>query len=335
MITRILLWLLAAVELMLGAFGLSVAGILLFSHAGGMNLIFLPVAALFSLFLVAGIAILVHRPWSYYSAHCADPAARAAARSLPWPVGWNRRRCDGRDNRGNRGGAHSALLPAISAALFSNWAEGKDPKAMTALLHEPTYVGDLGNGLIRRWSTSADQPKIAQLMGTVYRRDPAKPFNPRQADMARVMMNGKFPYMGPGDVAIVEDTSKPDCPVVAYTCLWRHQWTYGGIPFAVGQPEMVATDSEYRNRGLIRSLFEMVHARSAAEGQPVQVITGIAYFYRKFGYEYVFDLDGYRTIPAAAVRLHPGVLDDPAPYERGYCRRHRRLLLAGFKTLGS
>ena len=64
----------------------------------------------------------------------------------------------------------------------------------------------------------------------------------------------------------------------------------------MGQPEIVATHPDYRNKGLIRALFEMVHARSEARGDMVQAITGIPHFYRQFGYEYVLDLDGRRVV---------------------------------------
>lgn len=171
---------------------------------------------------------------------------------------------------------------------------------MCRQLAEPTYRDDLGNGLIRRWSTAADQPKIAERMGIVYRNGPDRPVLPRSLDLARVLMRGDFPYMGPGDFAVIEDTSKPERPIVAYTCLWRLEWSIGGIRFGVGQPEMVATDPTYRNRGLVRALFEMIHARSAAEGHLVQAITGIPYFYRQFGYEYVLDLEGSRIVPISA-----------------------------------
>ena len=36
-----------------------------------------------------------------------------------------------------------------------------------------------------------------------------------------------------------------------------------GIAFGVGQPEYVVTLPDYRNRGLIRKLFEMLHAQQA------------------------------------------------------------------------
>ncbi len=172
---------------------------------------------------------------------------------------------------------------------------------MSMLLAETTFVGDLGNGLIRRWSTAADQAKIGYLMGTVFLNRPDELLNVRAVDEARIFMGDGFPYMGAGDIAIVEDTSKADRPIVACTCLWHHQWSYGGILFGVGRPENVATDPAYRNRGLVRALMAMVHARSAAEGHLVQAITGIPYYYRQFGYEYVLDLSSYRTIPLTAI----------------------------------
>jgi hypothetical protein len=182
---------------------------------------------------------------------------------------------------------------------------------MPTSLAEPTYIGDLGNGLIRRWSVSADEPGIAHLMGSVFRGSPDGPFNQRRADVARILMSEEFPYMGPGDFAIVEDTNKQGNPIVACTCLWRLRWRYGGIAFGVGQPEMVATDVPYRNRGLAHALFEMVHARSAAEGHLVQAITGIRYFYRQFGYEYALDLEGGRIVPVAAIPEKSGDEAEP------------------------
>jgi hypothetical protein len=73
-------------------------------------------------------------------------------------------------------------------------------------------------------------------------------------------------------------------------------WRFDGIEFAVGRPEMVVTDPEYRRRGLVRALFDEFHRRSAANGELVQAITGIRYFYRQFGYEYALDLGGGRRV---------------------------------------
>src|SRR5437588_10472051 len=64
---------------------------------------------------------------------------------------------------------------------------------------------------------------------------------------------------------------------------------------------MVATDPAYRNRGLILALFERVHERSEAEEDLVQAITGIAYFYRQFGYEYALELEARRANPISLI----------------------------------
>ena len=134
-------------------------------------------------------------------------------------------------------------------------------------------------------------------------------------------MSGTHPVMGAGDFALVEDTRRPGNSLVACTCLWRHTWEYEGIPFGIGRPEIVATDPAYRNRRLIRAIFDLIHARSEAEGHFAQAITGIPYFYRLFGYEYALDLGGRRSvyiplIPAASVgvpeaySLRDATLDD-------------------------
>jgi GNAT superfamily N-acetyltransferase len=157
------------------------------------------------------------------------------------------------------------------------------------------YRRELGGGLLQRWSTPEDTENIAQLCGLVFRDTEDEPLHIRMMESVRQHMSGEFPLMGSGDYAVIEDTGKEGNPLVACTCLWRREWEYEGIAFGVGQPEFVATHPDYRNRGLIRKLFEMVHARSEAEGHLVQGITGITYFYRQFGYEYALELEGRRV----------------------------------------
>jgi len=161
---------------------------------------------------------------------------------------------------------------------------------------QANYRRDLGNGLILRWSTVEDTEKIAQLTSMVFRDKADEPPNRYIMNEIRELLGGNHPLMSSGDYGLIEDTSREGSPVVACTCLWHNRWDYEGIPFDVGQPEIVGSDPNYRNRGLIRSLFEMVHARSEAEGHLVQGITGIPYFYRQFGYEYALDLDGERKV---------------------------------------
>ncbi|HEY0752794.1 MAG TPA: GNAT family N-acetyltransferase [Ktedonobacteraceae bacterium] len=164
-----------------------------------------------------------------------------------------------------------------------------------------SYRRDLGEGLVLRWSTAADTERIGTLLSIVHRNKADEQPNTNSVHLTRRLMNGDHPLMGPNDFGLIEDTSKEGHPVVACTCLWKHTWTYEGMPFSVGRPEMVATDPAYRNRGLVRALFEMFHERSEAEGDLVQAITGIAYFYRQFGYEYALELEDSRATPIALI----------------------------------
>jgi hypothetical protein len=63
----------------------------------------------------------------------------------------------------------------------------------------------------------------------------------------------------------------------------------------------VATAPAYRHRGLSRALLQELHARSETEGDLLQAITGIPYFYRQFGYEYALHLDGGHVILLSSI----------------------------------
>ena len=77
-------------------------------------------------------------------------------------------------------------------------------------------------------------------------------------------------------------------------CLIPQTWTYEGLPFGVGRPELVGTVPDYRNRGLVRAQFDVFHTWCQERGLQVQAITGIPYFYRLFGYEMAVGLGGGR-----------------------------------------
>jgi len=174
------------------------------------------------------------------------------------------------------------------------------------------YQRDLGDGLTLRWSTERDAEEIVHVTSTVFRWGADAPANVQLANMMREAMHGDYPVTGPGDVAVVEDTRRREHPLVAATFLWRQSWSYGGIPFVIGRPEIVATAEDYRNRGLVRAIFSIIHARSEAEGHLVQGITGIPYFYRQFGYEFALDLDTDRVTPLALIP--PAAEDKPEPF---------------------
>ncbi|WP_249522206.1 GNAT family N-acetyltransferase, partial [Modestobacter marinus] len=85
------------------------------------------------------------------------------------------------------------------------------------------------------------------------------------------------------------------------------------VVLPAGQVELVATDRAYEGRGLVRALMGWAHERSAARGDLVQVMIGIPYFYRLFGYEYAIDVPPARPLagaPAPVPRLRPATPAD-------------------------
>lgn len=158
---------------------------------------------------------------------------------------------------------------------------------------------DLGDGLVLRWSTAADVDRLAACMGRAF----GKPGEPDVSleHLVRRYTGGDYPFMCPDDFALVEDTTAPERPAVAGACYLRETWSYAGIDVPVARPEIVGTDHGYRNRNLIRAVFDLLHERAAAEKTLLQGITGIPYFYRQFGYEYALDLGGGVRVPAALV----------------------------------
>jgi GNAT superfamily N-acetyltransferase len=195
----------------------------------------------------------------------------------------------------------------------------------TDQMDEDTYRRDLGDGLTLRWSTPEDVEQVASLYAHVYRASPDAPLNWHVPLWARDMFSGRHPLIGPRDFAVVEDATTG--AIVASTCLLRYPIAFEGLPIPFGRPEVVATQPEYRNRGLIRAIFELIHAKSAARGDLMQGITGIAHYYRQFGYEYGVPMGTGLTVYFAAIpalktdaaepyRLCKATLDDSALLRR-------------------
>jgi hypothetical protein len=176
--------------------------------------------------------------------------------------------------------------------------------------YDLSVTRDLGDGLLLRWSSSEDTEEVAYLTSMVFRDSEDEPPNTNVGNLMREFMSGGHPLMGPQDFVIVEDTRRAEHRIVACTCYWSQVWEYEGIRIGLGRPEIVATDAAYRNRGLVRALFEEVHARSEAQGDLAQGITGIGYFYRQFGYEYALNLGGRSTTSLALIPQ----AKEPEPY---------------------
>ena len=149
---------------------------------------------------------------------------------------------------------------------------------------------DLGDGLVLRRVTEEDTEALVAFNARVHGNIEKEELEERVGTWTRDLMEKPHPTFDAGDFTLVEDTRTGK--IVSSLCLISQTWSYGGIPFGVGRPEIVGTDPEYRNRGLVRAQFEVIHQWSAERGQMVQAITGIPYYYRTFGYEMGLALGG-------------------------------------------
>jgi hypothetical protein len=163
----------------------------------------------------------------------------------------------------------------------------------------PAILRDLDDGLIMRRSTPADADALAEFNKMIHRDQGVVEPDETVAAWTRDLLTGDHPTFGAGDFTIVEDTRTGK--IVSSLNTISQTWSYGGIPFGVGRPELVGTDLEYRRRGLVRAQFDVIHAWSAERGELVQAITGIPYYYRQFGYEMALVLGGGRSGVLSAV----------------------------------
>jgi GNAT superfamily N-acetyltransferase len=152
---------------------------------------------------------------------------------------------------------------------------------------------DLGNGLVLRRSTPADADALADFNARVHSDDGWDKPDERAAAWTMDLLTRPHPTFDVGDFTLVEDTASGK--IVSSLNLIPQTWEYAGVPFPVGRPELVGTHPDYRNRGLVRAQFEVVHQWCAERGLLVQAITGIPYYYRLFGYEMALNLGGGRN----------------------------------------
>jgi hypothetical protein len=152
---------------------------------------------------------------------------------------------------------------------------------------------NIGDGLVLRRSSGADAEALADFNARVHSDEgPDKP-DQRLWAWTHDLMTKPHPTFRTSDFTIVEDLEKRQ--MVSVMNLIPQTWTYAGIPFKVGRPELVGTLPEYRNRGLVRRQFDVIHQWSEQDGDQVQAITGIPYYYRQFGYEMAMNLSGGRA----------------------------------------
>lgn len=172
---------------------------------------------------------------------------------------------------------------------------------------EQGILRDLGDGLVLRRATLDDRERVADFHANTLLDINETPPLERLYGFVLDLMSEEHPSSRPGDFTIVEDTSAGK--IVSSMCLMSQTWTYEGIHFKFGQPDIVSTDPAYRRRGLVRAQVNEVHRWSAERGELAQGITGIPWYYRQFDYELALNLDGSR----AGFRTHVPRLKEGEP----------------------
>lgn len=155
----------------------------------------------------------------------------------------------------------------------------------------PTILKDFDDGLVMRRSTVDDADRLAEFNAGIHGEDSYD--GTAVAVWTRDLLVKPHPTFHKDDYVLVEDQKTGK--IVSSLNTISQTWTYEGIPFRVGRPELVGTDPAYRKRGLVRAQFDAVHEISRQRGELVQVITGIPFFYRQFGYEMTINLSGGRS----------------------------------------
>jgi GNAT superfamily N-acetyltransferase len=153
-----------------------------------------------------------------------------------------------------------------------------------------------GDGIEVRGARSDELPSISALLAD--RGDPA--------DALDLRLVADDPDEGLDAVIVAVDDGR----VVCTATLLRETVVVDGVALPAGQVELVATDPSYEGRGLVRSLMDHAHERSRARGDVVQVMIGIPYFYRQFGYVYSVRIPDARAVhvvptadPSVTVRV--------------------------------
>lgn len=151
----------------------------------------------------------------------------------------------------------------------------------------PAEAGDseevaLPGGLVLRPLAPRDLGEAGALLAA--RGDPSD-----AVDLELVVAD---PDAGPASVAVVVDGDR----VVSTATLLDERLTVDGVAVPAGQVELVATDPAYEGRGLVRALMAWAHDRSRRRGHLAQVMIGIPYFYRQFGYSYAVPMHRWRPL---------------------------------------
>jgi predicted N-acetyltransferase YhbS len=162
----------------------------------------------------------------------------------------------------------------------------------------------LPDGLVLRGATPADVDDLAALYVRAFGEQDGPDVRAFAADPAILSA-----------WSVVSDGAR----IVSAIGRIEHRMQYDGLEFDVAQIEYVATDDDYQRRGLVAAQMSWHHDACRDAGLDVQMIGGIPYFYRRFGYGYgledaslfLFDRARVDAAPAdPALRVRTATADD-------------------------
>ncbi|NJN83286.1 MAG: GNAT family N-acetyltransferase [Caldilineaceae bacterium] len=159
-----------------------------------------------------------------------------------------------------------------------------------------------------RSATEYDIPALADFYDNIFREehDPPAGFRTWIVDLT----SGQHPVCRVDNFVVVEDQRR-DGRIVSSGVLLPQRCMFAGVAVTAGQPELIATDPDYRHRGLVREVIEGLHGISQRLDHLFQFIGGIPWFYRQFGYEYAVAMNMTRTLSATDMPRLPAGQTEP------------------------
>ena len=144
-------------------------------------------------------------------------------------------------------------------------------------------IEDLGDGLVLRYAREEDGPANGDFQAVVQADPPDFEKLDHIGTWVGQLMDGSHPAARARDFLLVHDTKKNR--IASSLSLLSHRLAYDGIEMPSGMPELVGTHPAYRHQKLVARQFEEIHRWSAERGDLLQLIDGIPWYYRQFGYE--------------------------------------------------
>jgi len=110
---------------------------------------------------------------------------------------------------------------------------------MIETIDKTNLLRNLGDGLVLRRATRDDSAALADFNARIHSDVGWDQPDEHVAAWTHDLLERPHPTFAPGDFTLVEDTCAHR--IVSSCNLISQTWTYSGVPFAVGRPELVGT----------------------------------------------------------------------------------------------